>query len=70
MRAPLLGNYPILSLQLLDGNIFILNVLAYDLEAVIKTLKLKLLLQLDSKLVDIKIGNNGLFVKFGGQKNF
>ena len=70
MRAPLLGNYPILSLQLLDGNIFILNVLAYDLEAVIKTLKLKLLLQLDSKLVDIKISNNGLFVKFGGQKNF
>ena len=64
MRASFLGNYSILSLQFLDGCVFITVVLANNLHAVIKASKLKLLMQLNSKLVDIKIGNNRLFVKY------
>ena len=58
-----LGNYLVLSLQFLDGRIFISIVLANDGNAVIKASKLKLLMQLNSKLVDIKISNNRFFVK-------
>ena len=64
MRASFLGNYSILSLQFLDGLFFISIVSANNLDAVIKASKLKLLMQLNSKLVDIKIGNNRLFVKY------
>ena len=64
MRASFLGNYSILSLQFLDRLFFISIVFANNLDAVIKASKLKLLMQLNSKLVDIKIGNNRLFVKY------
>ena len=64
MRASFLGNYSILSLQFLERCVFITVVLANNLDAVIKASKLKLLMQLNSKLVDIKIGNNRLFVKY------
>ena len=64
MRASFLGNYSILSLQFLERCVFITVVLANNLDAFIKASKLKLLMQLNSKLVDIKIGNNRLFVKY------
>ena len=58
-----LGNYSVFSLQFLDGLLLIAVVLANDFEAVIKASKLELLMQLDSKLVDVKISDNGCFVK-------
>lgn len=64
MRASFLGNYSILSLQFLDGLLLVSIVLANNFDAVIKASKLKLLMQLNSKLVDIKIGNNRSFVKY------
>ena len=58
-----LGNYSVLSLQFLDRLLLISVVLANNFEAVIKASKLELLMQLDSKLVDVKISDNGCFVK-------
>ena len=59
-----LGNYSVFSLQFPDGLLFISIVSANNLDAVIKASKLKLLVQLNSKLVGVKIGNNRCFVKY------
>jgi hypothetical protein len=63
LRASDLGNYSVFSLQFLDRLLLISVVLANNFEAVIKASKLELLMQLDSKLVDVKISDNGCFVK-------
>ena len=64
MRASFLGNYSVLSLQFPDRLCFISIVLANSFDAEVKASKLKLLMQLNSDLVDVKIGNNRLFVKY------
>ena len=64
MRASFLGNYSVLSLQFPDRLCFISIVLANSFNAEIKASKLELLMQLNSDLVDVKIGNNRLFVKY------
>lgn len=55
-----LGNYSVFSLQCFDGLCLITVVFTNGFDAVIKASKLELLMELDSKFVDLDVVGHGL----------